>query len=179
MKHPFKEEANEALPHPLSLFPTSCSPTPHPVYAGARRSWCISFLPPVLCTSLPPPLSPCRCQEDLVRVFKEAGVKLTLFHGRGGTVGRGGGPTYLAIQVGRGGGHGRGGGPKAADQITAAAEQQGNEVVVQAKTPYSTSIPPPPQSQPPGSVAGSFRITEQGEMVQAKFGIPAVAEFTM
>lgn len=27
-------------------------------------------------------------------------------------------------------------------------------------------------SQPPGSVAGSLRITEQGEMVQAKFGLP-------
>jgi phosphoenolpyruvate carboxylase len=60
-----------------------------------------------------------RCQEDLVRVAKDADITLTLFHGRGGTVGRGGGPTYLAIQ-----------------------------------------------SQPPGSVNGSFRITEQGEMVQ-------------
>ncbi|KAI8477117.1 MAG: phosphoenolpyruvate carboxylase-domain-containing protein [Monoraphidium minutum] len=69
-----------------------------------------------------------RCQEALVRITKEAGVKLTLFHGRGGTVGRGGGPTYLAIQ-----------------------------------------------SQAPGSVEGTFRITEQGEMVQAKFGIPVVA----
>ncbi len=61
-----------------------------------------------------------RPQEQLVSITKAAGVKLTLFHGRGGTVGRGGGPTYLAIQ-----------------------------------------------SQPPGSVEGSFRITEQGEMVQA------------
>ena len=31
------------------------------------------------------------------------------------------------------------------------------------------------QSQPPGSVQGSLRITEQGEMVQAKFGVPSVA----
>ncbi|KAJ9505432.1 hypothetical protein QJQ45_009474, partial [Haematococcus lacustris] len=73
-----------------------------------------------------------RCQEELVAVMREAEVTLTLFHGRGGTVGRGGGPTYLAIQ-----------------------------------------------SQPPGSVEGSFRITEQGEMVQAKFGISAVAQYQL
>ncbi len=30
-------------------------------------------------------------------------------------------------------------------------------------------------SQPPGSVEGRLRITEQGEMVQAKFGVPSVA----
>ena len=69
-----------------------------------------------------------RAQEGLVRISKAAGVKTNLFHGRGGTVGRGGGPTYLAIQ-----------------------------------------------SQAPGSVEGAFRITEQGEMIQAKFGVPVVA----
>ncbi|EFJ52200.1 hypothetical protein VOLCADRAFT_56464 [Volvox carteri f. nagariensis] len=69
-----------------------------------------------------------KCQEQLVALTKANNVRLTLFHGRGGTVGRGGGPTHIAIQ-----------------------------------------------SQPPGSVEGSFRITEQGEMVQAKFGISGVA----
>ena len=63
-------------------------------------------------------------QEQLVAVAAAAGVRLTLFHGRGGTVGRGGGPTNLAIQ-----------------------------------------------SQPPGSVQGSFRITKQGEMVMVG-GLP-------
>jgi len=36
-------------------------------------------------------------QEELVKVAKEYGVKLTMFHDRGGTVGRRGGPTHLAI----------------------------------------------------------------------------------
>lgn len=73
-----------------------------------------------------------RAQEAITEVCREAGVPLTLFHGRGGTVGRGGGPIYLAIQ-----------------------------------------------SQPPGSIAGSLRVTEQGEMVDAKFGLPGIAVRTL
>ncbi|MGB9090762.1 MAG: phosphoenolpyruvate carboxylase [Pseudomonas farsensis] len=70
-----------------------------------------------------------RAQENLVRIFREHQVELLLFHGRGGTVGRGGGPAHAAIL-----------------------------------------------SQPPGSVAGRFRTTEQGEMIRFKFGLPGIAE---
>ncbi|XP_061370609.1 phosphoenolpyruvate carboxylase 4-like isoform X2 [Gastrolobium bilobum] len=69
-----------------------------------------------------------KAQEDVVAACNEYGIKVTLFHGRGGSIGRGGGPTYLAIQ-----------------------------------------------SQPPGSVMGTLRSTEQGEMVEAKFGLPQMA----
>jgi len=70
-----------------------------------------------------------RAQEALVEICRKQGVELLLFHGRGGTVGRGGGPAHAAIL-----------------------------------------------SQPPGSVAGRFRTTEQGEMIRFKFGLPAIAE---
>jgi len=70
-----------------------------------------------------------RAQEALVDICRNHGVELLLFHGRGGTVGRGGGPAHAAIL-----------------------------------------------SQPPGSVAGRFRTTEQGEMIRFKFGLPDIAE---
>jgi phosphoenolpyruvate carboxylase len=73
-----------------------------------------------------------QAQEQIVAACKEAGVELTLFHGRGGSVGRGGGPTYLAIA-----------------------------------------------SQPPGSVDGRLRVTVQGEMIQAEFGLVGIALRTL
>jgi len=39
-----------------------------------------------------------KAQGDVVAACKEFGIKVTLFHGRGGSIGHGGGPTYLAIQ---------------------------------------------------------------------------------
>ena len=73
-----------------------------------------------------------RAQEALVDVCRRTGTKLTLFHGRGGSISRGGGPMYLALQ-----------------------------------------------SQPPGSVDGRLRVTEQGEMIQAQFGLPDIAVRTL
>jgi phosphoenolpyruvate carboxylase len=73
-----------------------------------------------------------RAQEAVVSTCGAQGVQVTLFHGRGGSVGRGGGPTHMAIQA-----------------------------------------------QPPGSIDGTLRVTEQGEMLQALFGLPEIAVRTL
>lgn len=70
-----------------------------------------------------------RAELDLVEAAAKAGIRLRLFHGRGGTVGRGGGPSYEAILA-----------------------------------------------QPPGAVQGSLRLTEQGEIIAAKYAEPVAAE---
>jgi phosphoenolpyruvate carboxylase len=67
-------------------------------------------------------------QADLVHWAKDRGVQLTLFHGRGGALGRGGGPANRAIRA-----------------------------------------------QAPGSIGGHFKVTEQGEVVFARYSNPAIA----
>ena len=71
-------------------------------------------------------------QERLGKVALKYNIKLTLFHGRGGSVGRGGGPVYAALL-----------------------------------------------SQPPGTVNGRTRVTEQGEVIQQKYGSESLAEYSL
>ncbi|WP_344972758.1 phosphoenolpyruvate carboxylase [Salinactinospora qingdaonensis] len=68
-------------------------------------------------------------QAELTRWAGANDVKLTLFHGRGGALGRGGGPANRAVLA-----------------------------------------------QAPGSVAGRFKVTEQGEVIFARYGQPAIAQ---
>ncbi|WP_173911980.1 phosphoenolpyruvate carboxylase [Acinetobacter sp. Marseille-Q1618] len=69
-----------------------------------------------------------RAQEELTAVAQQHSVQLTLFHGRGGSISRGGAPTQQALF-----------------------------------------------SQPPGSISGAIRVTEQGEMIRFKFGLEEIA----
>ena len=69
-----------------------------------------------------------RAQEQLAWLAGERAVELTVFHGRGGSAGRGGGPTYSAIL-----------------------------------------------SQPPHAVDGRLKLTEQGETIAFKYGLPGLA----
>lgn len=69
-----------------------------------------------------------QAQESIAQVCQTHQVKLTLFHGRGGTVARGGGPANRAIRA-----------------------------------------------QPPGTVNGRFRVTEQGEVIASRYGDPDLA----
>jgi len=71
-------------------------------------------------------------QEKLQKLSNKYKVDLTLFHGRGGSVGRGGGPIYEALL-----------------------------------------------SQPPGTVNGRTRVTEQGEIIQQKYATESLAEYTL
>ena len=70
-----------------------------------------------------------QAELGLVELFKKYDVRMRLFHGRGGSVGRGGGPSYQAILA-----------------------------------------------QPAGSVTGQIRITEQGEVITAKYADPGNAQ---
>jgi len=68
-------------------------------------------------------------QQRLTRWAEANDVRLTMFHGRGGALGRGGGPAGRAVLA-----------------------------------------------QPPGSVGGRFKVTEQGEVIFARYGHPVIAE---
>jgi phosphoenolpyruvate carboxylase len=77
---------------------------------------------------LPATLALYEAQSQLTEWAKRRGIRLTMFHGRGGALGRGGGPANRAVRA-----------------------------------------------QAPGSVAFRFKVTEQGEVIFARYGNAAIA----
>lgn len=73
-----------------------------------------------------------KAQESLFEIGKKQGIEIIFFHGRGGSAGRGGAPTHLAIR-----------------------------------------------SQPPNTVQGKLRVTQQGEVIRHRFGMQKIAERTL
>ena len=73
-----------------------------------------------------------KAQEEIVKLSKKFNIKVTFFHGRGGSAGRGGGPIQATLR-----------------------------------------------SQPPNSVNGKIRITDQGEVIQQKYGYEPLAKYNL
>lgn len=73
-----------------------------------------------------------RAQMAIIKLTDNRGVRCRLFHGRGGTIGRGGGPTHEAIRA-----------------------------------------------QPPGTVRGKIKFTEQGEVLSYKYANPETAAYEL
>ncbi len=73
-----------------------------------------------------------KAQEEIIKLAKKFKIKITFFHGRGGSAGRGGGPIQATLR-----------------------------------------------SQPPNSVNGNIRITDQGEVIQQKYGYEPLANYNL
>ena len=73
-----------------------------------------------------------KAQEEIIKLAKRFKIKITFFHGRGGSAGRGGGPIQATLR-----------------------------------------------SQPPNSVNGNIRITDQGEVIQQKYGYEPLANYNL
>ena len=106
-----------------------------------------------------------RGQEDIIAACERHGVDLTLFHGRGGSIGRGGGPTYLAIQSQ----------PPRRDLQVGREGLEGPD----GKTDESFLPPDSPDLPDLPDRPASVRVTEQGETIEAKFGLVDIAVRTL
>ncbi len=73
-----------------------------------------------------------KAQEEIIKLAKKYKIKVTFFHGRGGSAGRGGGPIQATLR-----------------------------------------------SQPPNTVNGKIRVTDQGEVIQQKYGYEPMAKYNL